>query len=321
MKSKTQWLLALIALLSTTLLPACHFNDPNIRQGYVEGRFTYVSSQVGGTLEKINVTRGDDVKAEQALFQLETDPQLATFHRAEADLQQAKSQLANLQKGKRPSELAAIEAQQKQVIAQIKFSEKTVERYQQLVKQHLLQQEKLDEVVSQYHNQQQRLNELRENLKTAKLKARVDEVQAAQANVQAATASLKRASWELDQKTITAPVTGIVFDTYFREGEVVNANQPVLSLLAPENIYIVLFVPEKQLARIKKGHPLHFTCDNCQKTFQATVSYISPEAEYTPPVIYSEKSRSKLVYRIEGRLSLEEAKTLHPGQPITVTIP
>ena len=313
-------IIGLSLLLPALFISGCNNNNEMIRQGYIEGDFTYVASQVGGTLNDLLVARGDKITKDQPLFKLDLSPQIDQENQAKANLAQAQSTLLNLEKGARPSELAAIIAQQEQVQAKIVFAKKTVSRYQRLVKAKVLQQSSLDKAVSNHKNLEAQLDQLNENLITAKLAARVDEINAAKASVKAATAALKTAEWNVQQKIITSPVNGIVYDRYFRTGEVVAPDQPVVSLLAPENVYLVFYAPEEQLARLKVGQMVKVTCDNCPKNITAKIRFLSPKAEFTPPVIYSEKTRSKLTYRIEANLPEVFEKTLHPGQPVTVDI-
>lgn len=134
----------------------------------------------------------------------------------------------------------------------------------------------------------------------------------------AAQKRLSEAQWTYQQKTVYAPISGLVFDTYYRLGEKVIANQPVLSLLEPKNIKVQFYIPEKQLSAIHLNQTITFRCDNCQTTTKATITYISPEAEYTPPIIYSQNTRYKLVYKVRADLSPTVATQFHPGQPLDV---
>jgi HlyD family secretion protein len=134
-------------------------------------------------------------------------------------------------------------------------------------------------------------------------------------------AELARGEWTLQQKTIYAPVSGEVFDTFYRVGERVQENHPVLAILSPKNIKVLFYVPEKRLSEIKLGKKVLFTCDSCKKSIAARISYISPEAEYTPPVIYSKDTRDKLVFLIRADMPEDVARHFHPGQPITVDFP
>lgn len=320
MKFKLLLQFAGVFLLSTLAINGCSRNNQTKLQGYIEGRFTYISSQMTGTLENISVERGSPLKPGQKLAVLESSPQLEQYKQAQADLEKAKSNLADLQKGKRPSELAAIEDQQKQVIAQIKYAAITVKRYQHLVKTQALQQDKLDEAVSNYNQLNAQLAELNENLITAKLPARIDQINEAKAQVTAAEAALQQTQWQLKQKQLFSPISGSVFDTFYRVGETVPATSPILSALDPKNVYVIFFIPEEQLATIKIGQKISFTCDSCTQPTPATIYFISDKAEYTPPVIYSETSRKKLTYRVEAKLTIDNAKKVHPGQPITINL-
>ena len=305
-------------LLFALSVYACQPNNNHSTYGYIEGKLTYISSQVSGTLIKLNVEKGAHINQHQPLFQLDLNPQDDDFSLAKAKLIQAKANLANLEKGKRPTEIAAIYAKQKQITAKLVYAKQTVERYRKLYQQKVFDKSGLDEAVANYKNLQAQLTEANENLKTAKLKARSDEIDAAKAEVIATQAILQKATWQLNQKTITAPITGQVYDIYYRIGEVVPNNLPVLSLLSPHNIYAVFYIPEEQLATLKLNQRIYITCDECDNNITATISYISPQAEYTPPIIYSEKTRPKLVYRIEAKFSDKDALKLHPGQPISV---
>ncbi|MBN1684947.1 MAG: HlyD family secretion protein [Gammaproteobacteria bacterium] len=310
----------LFIFLIILFMNGCNWNSQNQLHGYIEGKFTYVASQTEGTLDKLFVQRGDQANQGAPLFKLDPYPQITQAHEAQAKFNQAQSNLADLQKGRRPTEIAAIEAQKRQVEAQLAFAQKTLTRYQKLYQKGFIEKSRLDEANSNYQNFKAQLFEINENLKTAKLAAREDEVQAAAANVKAAKAALDNMLWQLKQKTIYAPASGTVFDTFYREGELVPVGYPVVELLAPENIYAIFFVPEKQLSSLHLGQTVKITCDGCSGSFDAKISFISPQAEFTPPVIYSEKTRSKLIYRIEARFSTQDAVKFHPGQPISIKL-
>ncbi len=144
------------------------------------------------------------------------------------------------------------------------------------------------------------------------------EIMGQQAAAEAAHAALAMAQWRLDQRHVAAPAASVVADVLARPGETIPAGGAVVSLLPPENIYVRFFVPEPRLADVHIGDEVALRCDNCPADFVATISFISPQAEYTPPVIYSRSSRSKLVYMVEARPPRERAALINPGQPIAV---
>ncbi len=129
---------------------------------------------------------------------------------------------------------------------------------------------------------------------------------------------LTQTDWSFDQKKQTAPQSGLVYDTLFRQGEWVAAGKPVVVLLPPQNIKVRAFVPETRVGSIHYGDSVEVTVDGVQNPFLGKVSYISPRAEYTPPVIYSRESRAKLVFMIESVFDPQAAANLHPGQPVDV---
>jgi HlyD family secretion protein len=141
-----------------------------------------------------------------------------------------------------------------------------------------------------------------------------------QAQVEAQTAALARARWSFDQKQQYAPTNALVHDTLYRPGEWVAAGHPLVELLPPANIKARFFVPQAALPRIKPGQTVSVTFDGGAHDYSATVNYISTKAEFTPPVIYSRETRSKLVYMIEAKFSPADAPDLRPGQPVDVQL-
>jgi HlyD family secretion protein len=113
-----------------------------------------------------------------------------------------------------------------------------------------------------------------------------------------------------------APVNGMVQQIYFREGEMVQAQRPVLSIMPPGNMKIRFYVPETELPKLAIGDEVKVSCDNCAADISAKIYFIATTAEYTPPVIYSLDERNKLVYLIQARPTRPEV--LRVGQPISV---
>ena len=140
------------------------------------------------------------------------------------------------------------------------------------------------------------------------------------AQVASLQAALDKAQWSFDQKQQFAPTNAFVQDTLYRQGEWVAAGNPVVVLLPPANIKVRFFVPETVLPKIKTGETVSVTFDGGAHPYSATVNYISTQAEFTPPVIYSRENRAKLVYMIEAEFSPADAAELRPGQPVDVEL-
>lgn len=310
---------AFFLLLSVT---ACEKHPTYL--GYVEGRLTYISSPMSGKLTGLVVVRGQTVKANEPLFQLEQQPQSAEMANAIATVQQAAADLVDKMKGDRPSELDAIAAQIAQAQAQVDYARKDVARKQQLVKVRAVEQNQLDLANENLQIAEATVRQYQANWTTGNLPARDDQIKSLQAQLAAAKANLEKAQWNLQQKTIAAAVNAQVFDTYYRIGEQVPANQAVLSLLAPADVKVVFFIDEPALSKIHVGQQVQIHCDACQAGITATIHFISPSAEFTPPIIYSRSARSKLVYQVEAVFDRQKVKQqgamLNPGQPVEVSV-
>jgi len=297
----------------------CQRNDNGLFQGYVEGEYVQVAAARGGRLEQLLTTRGADVQAGQPLFVLESGEEMATVTEARQQLEQAEKQLADLGKGVRSSELAALTAARDQARSARDLARVEAQRRRELRQEGLVTVEEDDRAQSTFARAEALLAQREAELATARLGARSDQQQAAAAAVGAARARLEQAQWALAQKAQAAPVSALVFDTLFETGEYVPAGRPVVSLLPPGNIKIRFFVPEPALGGLRVGQTVTVKVDGTPSV-NASVVYLSPRAEYTPPVIYSHETRTKLVFLVEARPSPGDAVRLHPGQPVEVQI-
>lgn len=298
------------------LLSSCHRHP--VLQGYLEGEYIYLSSNYSGVLKQLAVSRGQNVKKGQLIYVLDSEPEASIAAQAKDQWEQAEKTLHDLQSGQRSTVLESIIAQRQQAVANLAYSKKTLQRYRQLYLQGVMAKASLDQAQSNYDRDLNSVNQFEANLQEAKKGARENQIMAQSAAAKAAKAAYDKAQWQLDQKTVRAPVAGLINDTYFKPGEFVNAQQPVASLLAPENVYLVFYIPEPLRSELRMGQNLEFSCDHCQQSFSAMINYISAQAEYTPPVIFSRESRGKLVFRVQAALPLATAKRFYPGQPVEV---
>ena len=142
----------------------------------------------------------------------------------------------------------------------------------------------------------------------------------AEATLRTAQARLDSAQTRLGRRKMVSPVAGSVQQIYYRQGELVPAGRPVLSLLPPGNIKVRFFVPETMLPKVSLGDAVIIHCDGCEADVPAKVTFISRSAEFTPPVIYSRGSREKLVFMVEAWPAPADAARLRPGLPVDVSL-
>ncbi len=301
-------------------LAGCTRIDPDRFSGYAEADLVYVGPAIGGRVEKLAVERGARVQPGQLLFELERDPESLARAAAAARAEGAAAQTRNLRKGKRVEELRAIEQQLAQARAALALSTSELKRSETLVAQGFLSPIKLDELRSARDRDTARVAELQANLAVARDAARPDEIAAAEAEQRAAENDLASSRWREDQTRGMAARTATVQDVMYRPGEYVAQGAPVVALLPDGALKVRFFVPQAALARFRIGDAVAVNCDGCPPGMSAHVAFVSNQAEYTPPVIYSNESRAKLVFMVEARPDEKTALQLKPGQPVDVRI-
>jgi HlyD family secretion protein len=287
-------------------------------QGYVEGNFIYLAAEDGGRIARLDVESGDEVRAGQAVGELESSMQVAQRDEAAARLGQARATLENLKAAQqRPEQIAVLKSQEERARANLDLSRAELDRQQDLFKRGVSAKARLDQAQSAFERDKAALEEAGRQIEAARLAGRAAEIDAAEAMVRAAEAALQQAEVRLAKRRLVAPAGAHVQDVYFRAGEVVSAGQPILALLPPGNLRFRFYVPEPLLSQVTVGRGVTVTCDRCPP-LAATISFVSRDAEFTPPVIFSEQERAKLVFRVEARPRGETR--LPVGLPVSVSL-
>lgn len=307
-----------LLLIALAALAGCDRPSQDAWLGYVEAEYTYVAPLEAGRIVALDVDRGDQVQAGQALFTLENDAEQAAHDQAAAELAQAESDLADLQKGERPEDLAIIQAQLDHARASLALSVPRLQRREKMVRGNIVGEEELDEAKSAILQDRGNIAEYEARLAEAHLPARVDKIAAQERLVAARKAALADAAWRLSRRQEKAPAAGRIEDVFFRAGETASAGQGVVSLLTPDKLKLRFFVPEPELTDIAVGQKVAIACDGCAPNLTATISFIARAAEFTPPVIYSLTRREKLVFLVEARPD-DLSQPWHPGLPVDVT--
>lgn len=289
--------------------------------GYVEGEYVQIAPIDVARIVALDVRRGDLVTAGQTIAAVETTDAEIAVRNAEGALAQAQAELANILYGRRPEEIAAIQATLDAAKTQTEDSKRSLDRARDLNSRGFAPQADLDRAQTAYDVAASRVSELAANLAVAKLPARDDEIAAAQSKVKQAQAALDQARWRLGQRTLTAPAPGQVSDLIRRPGEVAGPTAPVVSMLPDGALKLTLYAPETALSSLALGERLAVHCDGCVAGLTAAVSYIAREPEFTPPVIYSLNDRQTLVYLVEARPVHDVAFKLQPGQIVDVDLP
>ncbi len=267
------------AILALALLLAACGRGEHQWLGYADGENALIAAPQPGWVTGINVARGSQVKLGDVLFTLDDTVQRQARDSAAADF-------------------AAAQQLQTQAAADLDYATKELTRETALVARHAASQKDLDQAQSNYSSD-------------------VSKVTQTAATAAAAKAALATAEWNLSERIVRARTAGRVEDIYFRTGEYAPSGTPVVAVLPPANIFVRFFVPESELNAIKPGQKVAIECDGCAENLQANISFISQQAEFTPPVIYSVGNREKLVFKVEARG--QGGLPLRPGLPVTVS--
>jgi HlyD family secretion protein len=283
MEIKSNYFKAQIIAMMTLVLIACDNENKMEIPGYIEGKYSYISAGYDGILNDLYVSPGQKVTKNQPLFSLNPRPESDEITITQARIEQAKSE-----KSKFDSEY--------------QFQKTILDRKTGLYKKKVISKEEFDSAKAKYEEAVSRLS-------------------TANKNILVQDAQLNKLKWITKQKISLAPAAAIVFDTFYTQGEFVPGRNPVVSLLLPASLKIIFYSDELELSKLKLNQQIEVRCDNCAQAFKAKLSYISPKAEYTPPVIYSAEVRATLTYRIEALpIDSKTLTNLHPGQPVTIKL-
>lgn len=302
-------------------LSSCGEPDQPAFPGYVEGEFIYLAAPAAGYLKSLDVARGSRVAQGQVLFEVAAEPDAAALAEAEARAGSAREKVANLRAPRRQPEVAALESSLRSAEAGLRLAQTKLNQQQSLASRNFVSHASLQEAQAAYDQAraqvaaaQQQLAIYREAL------GRSAEVRGAEADVQAAEAQAAQKRWQVERKSVAAPDAGEISDTYYQPGEWVPAGAPVASLLPDRRRRLRFYVPETALATLRPGQAVEAACDGCAAPIRATVDFIAPQSEYTPPVIYSRGSREQLVFRVEAAPAPDQAASLRPGLPVDVRL-
>lgn len=312
MSAVKDFLFGLLALI----VPGFGAPTGPVYNGYVEADYLYVAPSGAGRIVSIEAAEGDKVTAGQLLLTLEETAQAEALRSAEAGVAVARAELDNLQTGSREAEIEVIRASIHKAYADQTLAQTTLDRSAALLARGLVPPAQVDTDRANLARAEAQIEQLQAQLRVAELPARDAQRLAAEASLDMAIAQAAIAKSNLDDRTIEAPVAGIVDRVYFDAGEVAATGAPILSIFPPDRLKAIFFIPEPERAGVRIGDRLSVTCDGCDDGMTARITYMASDPQYTPPIIYSRDERARLVFRAEALL--EHADGLLPGQPVTL---
>ncbi|MDP5129579.1 MAG: HlyD family efflux transporter periplasmic adaptor subunit [Paraglaciecola sp.] len=310
------------SVLGVVLLMSCDTESEQHRYtGYVEAELVYLAAPQAGWLSNMPWQAGDTLTSNTLVFSLDDEQQLAAIKEAQARLAQAKAQERNGLTGAREQEIAELNAQRQQAQVAVDFAASEKTRWNKLVEEGLAPASKSSQVNADYASSIAKLKTITAGIEVARLGVRQELTNSAIAAEQAAQANLEQAQWQLSQRQVISQISGKIEEIFYRQGEFITAGKPVLAILPKDALIIRFFVPQAALSQFNVGQSVNIHADGVTAPIDAHIFHIARSAEFTPPVIYDEQSRQKLMFLLEARLFAQDAgdHLLRPGLPVEVT--
>ena len=294
--------------------------------GTIETTQAKLSFQIPGRVAAVHVQEGQAVEKNQVVAALDGAEFDARLAQARANLErarkvklQAEAAYAVMQKTL-PAEVARAEAGLKSARDVLADAQRNYRRFEDLFGQDVVTEKERDTLRLQYEVAQSRLAENESLLNLAKgnlsrLEAARQDIAAAQAQIDVAKASVQQSEIQLAYSELTSPIDGVVTSRNIEPGETVNAGREVLTISNLSRVDLKIYVEQTQIGRIRPGQPARVSVDSFpDRIFEGTISFISPEGEFTPKIIQTQKERVKLVYLVKVSIP-NPAYELKAGMP------
>jgi len=331
MVKKRLFLIALIGIgLAVILLVYFGQRQNRHREAYYSGTIettdSQLSFQTGGRVAVVHVREGEAVRTGQRLAELDPAEWNARYEQAGATLDRTENNvkqleiLLNLYKQSLPAEVTRTAASVESLQNILNDAARNNARYTQLFQRDVVTEKERDAVKLHYDNARTNLAEGQAMLLQArsgmkKIDATQMELQAARSQTEAARAALKEVKIQSAYTTLKAPFDGIILSRNVEPGEVVTPGREVLTLSNLAAVDLKIFVGETEIGKVRPGQPVDVKVDTFPgRVFKGSVSYISPEGEFTPKIIQTFKERVKLVYLVKVALPNPDF-ALKPGMP------
>ena len=315
--------LSVFAILVASLAFTCGENGPGgviEASGFIEATQVRVSTQISGTVTELLAVEGERVQKGSLLAVLERKDLAEQLAAAEAALSGAGARRGDMEAGARRQEIRQAEAALEQAGAQYKKAVQDTARYRQLYSQEAAAEAMYDDVMTKYEVAGAQVKQAEERLALLKAGTRPKQILASKAAETQAEKSYDALKATYAYTRIESPISGVVQVKNAEQGEVVPPNFPVYTLLNPDDLWVRVYIPETEIPRIKPGAAAEIMLDAFpEKPFSGVVTFISPEAEFTPRNVQTKEERVNLVFEVKIAIH-NPADAVRPGIPADVYI-
>ncbi|HEY7472817.1 MAG TPA: HlyD family efflux transporter periplasmic adaptor subunit [Gemmatimonadota bacterium] len=296
-------------------------NGPLEASGTVEASETDLGFQVPGTVEAIAVDEGDRVAAGDTLARLDAAAIESHVAAARAALAAARARLAELEHGFRPQEIVQARAGAEAASERFEEARLDAERARALYAGEAISRRELERAEAVLATARGDAERTRAQLDLVREGPRAEQIAAQRASVEQSEAGLRQAEAMLDDTFVRAPFGGIVTIRHREPGETVPAGAPVVTVMDPDDRWVLLYVREDAIGRVSIGQPARVSSDSwSDREYEGRVTFIASEAEFTPANVQTEEERVKLVYQVKVQVTGDPRGDLKVGTPADVRL-
>ncbi len=295
-------------------LGSCTDSTTASYSGYVEGDYRFIATPASGWLTEMPWQTGNNISVGALAFKIDDELQVLAVQKAQAQLNAAVFQLADLQRGKRAQVIKGLEATREALQATLNQTRSDAKRNTKLAEKNVLAMVDAQHSQTKVHELKKQIEALDADIALARLPARENQIAAAQAQVAAARAILAEARATQARRVVYSQFEGQINAVYAYSGEWVQSGQVVIKVQSKQTRKVVFYVPESEVGRWQLHDKVMVSADGIKPQI-ATIREIDDQASFTPPVIYSESMRTKLVFRMVAYL---DGEGLPAGLPVSV---
>ena len=264
--------------------------------GILEGRSVQVPAMTGGKILQILVESGDQVRVGDTLAVIDTTELGFQDRQLGAKLKELDAQV----------EIARTKEQRAQ--ANLRWVRINYQRIKALVGKKSLAQQRLDDLSNQLHQAEYILQEARQASRS---------VAARRQQLLAQRSSLRK---RIQDAFLLSSQEGIVLNRYFEVGEAIHRLSPLVEILDNRKLWVKIYVGERTLPHIHYGEEVKIRVDGLARELAGKVSWVSPQAEFTPKPILTPETRTSLVYAVKVTVTNPQG-VLKDGMPVEVVLP
>jgi HlyD family secretion protein len=313
----------LAVLLLLALAAGCSpppAGDRIVLSGTVEARESDLAFQVPGRIEKLLADEGATVEAGQVVAEIDPRDYELALQRARAEAESSAQALAVLEAGTRAQEVRVAEATVARAESELRFARAELARVAKLVPAKLASQQQLDQVRLQQQLAEAALRQGNETLALLREGPRAEDIARARAELAVRRAVVETAERQLGYVQLRSPAAGVLSVRLAEVGEVVAAGTPVLRLAELEKPWVRAYLSSTDLARVRHGQAAEVRVDAFPETvFHGRLSFVAPQAEFTPKTVETRELRVDLVYRIKVEVD-DSGGRFKVGMPADVVL-